>query len=106
MHTHPADTELLHGRIREQEQALADLAIERRSDKLTITMLRLRCLDLEASLERSREAVARRNEEIEELEQQLRRARLASAGAQRALARLRQQGTGEASTAVKPACRN
>lgn len=101
MQTHPADTELLHARIRAQEQALADLAIERRSDQLTITMLRLRCLDLEANLERSREAVARRHEEVEELEQQLRRARLASAGAQRALARLQQERSGEPPEAVK-----
>ncbi|MHB1170449.1 MAG: hypothetical protein ACYC28_14325 [Longimicrobiales bacterium] len=86
-----SENDLLRDRIREQEQALADLAIERRNDKLTITMLRLHRIELEASLDRTREAVERREEQIEDLERRLRRALLASSGAQRALNRLRQQ---------------
>lgn len=40
------DIEQLRDRVREQEQALADLAIERRQDKLTITLLRLNRIEL------------------------------------------------------------
>src|SRR5690606_30132480 len=96
-----SEIDLLRDRIREQEQALADLAIERRNDKLTIRMLRLHRIELDASLDRAREAVERRDEQIEDLERRLRRAILASSGAQRALNRLRQQVTDERATGRK-----
>lgn len=96
-----SEIDLLRDRIREQEQALADLAIERRNDKLTIRMLRLHRIELDASLDRAREAVERRDEQIEDLERRLRRAILASSGAQRALNRLRQQVTDERVTGRK-----
>ena len=97
------DIEQLRDRVREQEQALADVAIERRQDKLTITLLRLNRIELEASLDRAREAVERREEQIDDLERRLRRALHASSGAQRALHRLRQEvGQERASSRRQP----
>jgi hypothetical protein len=91
MNNIPPETSLLRDRVREQEQAIADLAIERRNDKLTITLLRLQVIELEATLCRAREAVERRDEQSDELERRHRRAEHASKGAQRALALLRQE---------------
>ena len=86
-----SDTNLLLDRIRQQEQALADLAIERRADKLAIALLRLQCTELKASVDRGREAVDRRNEQIEDLKLRHRRSLLTAGGAQRALNRIRKQ---------------
>src|SRR5690606_16189642 len=55
MTTTPCDAEDpdLNGRISEQQQALADLAIERRRDKLYMTGLRLGTLELEHRIDRT-----------------------------------------------------
>lgn len=74
MTTLPNDARLLRDRVREQEQALADLAIERRLNKETMALMRLQRIDLESSLHRAREAVERRNEQIQNLERLLQQA--------------------------------
>ena len=63
MCTSPTDCDILRDRVREQQQALADLAIERRQDKLTITLLRLQAEELEARVGRVQHALAKRDEE-------------------------------------------
>jgi chromosome segregation ATPase len=92
MCTSLTDCDILRDRVREQQQALADLAIERRQDKLTITLLRLQAEELEARVGRMQHALAKRDEERQALDNQLQRALKTARGAQRELAELRAAG--------------
>lgn len=83
------DRDILQDRVREQQQALADLAIERRQDKLTITLLRLQAEELEGRIGRLQHALGQRHEERRSLDDQLQRALNVARGAQRELAELR-----------------
>ena len=89
MCTSPTDCDILRDRVREQQQTLADLAIERRQDKLTITLLRLQAEDFEARIGRMQHALAKREEERQALDNQLQRALKTARGAQCELAELR-----------------
>jgi len=84
-----AESAELNRRISEQQQALADLAIERRRDKLYMTNLRLEKLELEHRIDRMEEALRSREAELARLRERLQRALGTARGAQQALARLR-----------------
>jgi chromosome segregation ATPase len=83
-----SDSEALAARIREQESALADLLIERRADRNSITLLRLELGELTHELEKTRYALERRSEQLEDVRTQLKRSLGTARGARQALARL------------------
>ena len=94
----PSDHALLAERLREQQHAIADLAIERRGDKESIALLRLQLAELEARAGRYQYARDLRTAELEQMEIRLNRILGTARGAQRELARIHTERAGTTRT--------
>jgi hypothetical protein len=98
-------TSELDSRLRQQQEAFADVLIERKLERIELEVLRLEIQNLELANERLQRAFEARAEDVQQLEERLRRALRSAWSMQEELRRLRQLATADRSPGHSKAAR-